>query len=167
MAFATATWLTIAAMAASTAVTAYGIDTQAKQEEANLKFQAAQADADAKAEAGAAQVEAMRIRKAAKAQRAQAVAAAAASGIDVSSPTALKIDSEIVANSEEDAGLTMMQGSDRAKRLNQQASADRIGASATRTAGKINVASSLLSGASSTASYGSSAWKRAKQNGGG
>ena len=155
----------VVGMVAGTAVSAYGIDTQAKQEEANLKFAADQAEADARAEAGAAQVEADRIRKASKLQRAQAVAAAAASGIDVNSPTALKIDSEIVANAEEDATLTMLQGSDRSKRLNQQASADRIGASATRSAGRVNQASTLLSGAASTANYGNSAWKRAKQGG--
>ena len=49
--------------------------------------------------------------------------------------------------------------------MNQQASADRIGASATRSAGRVNQASTLLSGAASTANYGNSAWKRAKQGG--
>lgn len=165
MAISTMTALSLAALATSTAVTAYGIDTQAKQEEANLKFSAAQSEADARAEAGAAQVEANRIRKAAKATRAQAVAAAAASGIDVNSPTALRIDREIVANAEEDAALTVLQGSDRAKRLNQQASADRIGASATRSAGRVDQASTLLSGAAKATTYAPDKWKRAPGGG--
>ena len=165
MAVSTMTALSLAALAASTAVTAYGIDTQAKQEEANLKFTAEQGEADARAEAGAAQVEAMRIRKAAKAQRAQAVAAAAASGIDVNSPTSLRIDADIVAAHEEDASLVILQGSDRAKRLNQQAQADRYGASAARSAGRINQAATLLS-AASTATVRVDNWKRAKQGGG-
>lgn len=154
-------------MAAGTATTLYAQDTAAKQQESDLKYQAAQAEADAKAEAGAAQVEADRLRKASKAQRAQAVAAAAASGIDVSSPTALKIDEEIVSNAEEDATLTVLQGSDRAKRLGQQAALDRAGASQIRSAGRINQAATLLGGASNAAVYGNDAWKRAKQGGGG
>ena len=162
MAYATSTYLILAALAASTAATMYSTDTQAKQAESNLKFQAEQAEADARAEAGAAQVEAMRIRKQAKAQRAQAVAAAAASGIDVNSPTALKIDKDIAANAEEDALLTVMQGSNRSKRLNQQAHADRNEASATRLAGRMNNTATLLSSVSSAASMGAGGgWKKA------
>lgn len=154
--------LALGAMAAGTALQVQGQRTAAAQQEVNLQFQAAQAEADARAEAGAARVEAERLRKAAKAQRAKAVAAAAASGIDVDSPTALRIDSEIVANAEQDAVLTVLQGSDRARRLNQQAHADRAGAAATRTAGRYNTAATLLSGASSAANYGNTAWKRAR-----
>lgn len=161
MAYATTTYLLLAALAASTATTMYATDTQAKQEEANLKFQAAQAEADAKAEAGAAQVEAERIRKQAKAKRSQAVAAAAASGIDVNSPTALKIDKDITAANEEDALLTILQGSDRAKRLNQQAVADRQSASTTRLGAKLENTGTLLSAVSSAAAS-SSNWKKAK-----
>src|SRR3546814_8701174 len=102
-----------------------GTDTAANQEEANAKFAADQAEVDARAEQGAAQVEAERIRREGKAQRAKAVAAAAASGVDVNSPTALKIDQEITANAEEDAMLTILNGGDRAARLNQQGQADR------------------------------------------
>lgn len=153
-------------MAAGTTATLYAQDTAAKQEEANQKFAADQAEADARAEAGAALVEAERIRKASKAQRAKAVAAAAASGIDVSSPTALKIDHEIVANAEEDAQLTILQGTDRAARLNQQATADRTAASVTRSANRINQAATLIGGASQAAQYGNSAWKRARNSGG-
>lgn len=161
MAYATTTYLLLAALAASTATTMYATDTQAKQNEANLKFQAAQAEADAAAERGAAQVEAERIRKQAKAKRAQAVAAAAASGIDVNSPTALKIDKDVTAANEEDALLTILQGGDRAKRLNQQAAADRQSASATRLGAKLENTGTLLSAVSSAAAS-SSNWKKAK-----
>jgi Tfp pilus assembly protein PilN len=164
MAYATTTYVLLAALAATTAVQMYSTDTQAKQSEANLKFQAEQAEADARAEAGAAQVEAMRIRKQAKMQRAQAIASAAASGIDVDSPTALKIDKDITANAEEDAVLTIMQGKNRGSRLGQQAHASRNEASMARWAGKVNNTATLLSSVSSAASMGANGgagWKRA------
>lgn len=166
MALTTTTVMVIGAIAAAAAAgaTMYSTDTQSKQAEANLKFQAEQAEADARAEAGAAQVEAMRIRKQAKTQRAQAVASAAASGIDVNSPTALKIDKDIAANSEEDAVLTIMQGSNRSKRIGQQAVASRNEASMTRTAGRASNAATLLSTVSSVAGMG---WKRAPTSPGG
>lgn len=144
----------------STAATLYGQDTQAKQAQANAKFEAAQAEADARAEAGAAEIEAKRIRDAAKKQRGQAIAAAAASGVDVNSPTALKIDEQITASAEEDAVLTILGGRDRSARLGQQAAASRIAGSNARTAGRVAQASTLLSAASSA--YGSGGnWKRA------
>lgn len=153
-------YIAYAAMAAGAAYSMYATDTQAKQQEVNLKFQADQAAADAKAAQGEADVEAMRIRKAAKAQRAQATAAAAASGIDVNSPTALKIDEEIVKNSEEDAYLTILNGKDRGARMNQQSYLDRQGASIARQNGRQQNVGTLLSAAASIAgSY--SNWKTA------
>lgn len=132
---------------ASTAVSMYAQDTAAKQEASNLKFQAAQGEADAKAAQGEAIVEAERIRKAAKAQRSTATAAAAASGVDVSSPTAVRIDEQIVANSEEDALLTILNGKDRSDRMNQQAKLDRTGAKLAISNGKTANFGTLLSGA--------------------
>lgn len=151
----------LATAAVGTAYSMYATDTNAKQQEANLKFQSAQAQADANAERGAAEVEAMRIRKAAKAQRATATAAAAASGIDINSPTALRIDEEITKNGEEDARLTILQGADRGARLGQQAHADRTAAGLARQNGRMESTASLISGAGQMAgSY--SNWKRAK-----
>lgn len=163
MAVATTTLLAISAVAAAagTAYSMYAADTAANQQEANLKFQSAQDAADAAAARGEAEVEAMRIRKAGRAQKAQAVAAAAASGIDVNSPTALRIDEEITKNSEEDARLTILQGSDRGARLNQQSHANRTGAAIAKDNGRMESTASLISGASSAAgSY--SNWKKAK-----
>lgn len=157
--------VTIGLMIASTAVTMYGIDTQAKQSEANAKFQASQAEADARVEADAAKIEAQRIRDAAKKQRAQAVAAAAASGVDVDSPTAVKITEEITRNSEEDAVLTILGGRDSAARLNQGAQASRIAGRSARSAGRVQQAGTLLSAASSA--YNGGNWKRSPNAGGG
>lgn len=162
MAVATTTALIIGAAvtAVGTAATLYAQDTASQQAEANLKHQADQAAADAKAEQGAAMVEAERIRKAAKAQRAQAVAAAAASGVDVNSPTALRIDEDITKNAEEDALLTILNGGDRAARMNQQAHVDRIGAGLARSEGRQQQAATLLSSAGQMANY-SRGWKKA------
>lgn len=155
-----ALYAALAATAVSTAVTMYSTDTQAKQHESDLKFQADQAAADARTAQGEAEVEAMRIRKAAKSQRAQATAAAAASGVDVNSPTAVRLDQEIVKNSEEDARLTILNGVDRSSRLNQQGYLDSQGASIARQNGQMQNAGTLLSGvASGINTY--SGWKRA------
>src|SRR3546814_12534310 len=121
---ATLTMLYLAATAVGTGVTMYGQDTAANQEEANAKFAADQAEADARAEQGAAQVEAERIRREGKAQRAKAVAAAAASGVDVNSPTALKIDQAVTANAEADAMLTILTGGAPARRTTHAGHAD-------------------------------------------
>ncbi len=151
----------IAATVAGGAVQMYGIDTQAKQAESNAEFQAAQAEADAKAADGAAKVEAERIRRAGKAQQAQAVAAAAASGVGVSSPAAVKIDAEIGQNAEQDAYMTILNGQDSGARLRQQAVADRNAGSAARTAGNIQMGSTLLSTAAAATNNGQG-WKKAK-----
>lgn len=149
------TAVAIALTVASTAMSMYSADTQAKQQESNLKFQASQGEADARAAQGDAIVEAERIRKAAKSQRATATAQAAASGVDVSSPTAVRIDEEITKNSESDALMTILNGGDRGARLNQQASIDKQSASLVKSNAKIEQGSLLLSGASKA--YGN--WK--------
>jgi hypothetical protein len=162
MAIATTTMLAIAAVAAvaGAGYSMYAADTAAKQQESNLKFQSDQMAADAAAARGEAEVEALRIRKAAKAQRAQATAAAAASGIDVNSPTALKIDEEIVKNSEEDAYLTILGGKDRGARMGQQSYLDRQGASIARQNGRQQNTATLISTVGNVAGMYSD-WKTA------
>lgn len=135
----------LAMAAVGTGYSMYAADTQANQQESNLKFQADQMAADAAAARGEAEVEAMRIRKAGKAQRAQAVAAAAASGVDVNSPTALKIDEDITKNAEEDATLTILGGKDRAARMGQQSQLDRAGASVVKSNARMQNTGTLLS----------------------
>lgn len=155
-------YIYLAAAALGTYTAMESADTQAKQQEANRKYQAAQTAADAAAAAGAAQVEADRIRKAAKAQRAQATAAAAASGIDVSSPTAVRLNETITASSEEDALLTIINGGDQAARMRNQAYVDRQGASLVRSEARAQNTGTLLSAAASTAQ----GWKSMRGNGG-
>lgn len=126
-------------------------------------YLAAQAEADSRAERGAAQVEAERILKASKRQRSEAVAALAASGVDVNSSTALKIDEEISRGAAEDAFLTLTGGSDRAARLNAEASGARYAGKQAQRAGYVNAASSLLSSGSSIGR----GWKRTSSLSGG
>ncbi|MEN1958433.1 hypothetical protein [Luteimonas changyuni] len=154
----------LAATAVGAGVSLYATDTAAKQAEANANFQANQAEADARAARGEAAIEAERIRKEGKAQRARATAAAAASGIDVSSPTALKVNEEITRNAEEDAMTTVFNAQDRGARMGQQATADRIAGANARSAGRTQQASTLLSATTSMVDYGD-AWKRARDNG--
>ncbi|WP_312252723.1 hypothetical protein [Stenotrophomonas sp.] len=136
---------------------------QGEQQKDYNNYLAAQADADAKAERGAAMVEAERIRKASKKQRSEAVAALAASGVDVSSSTALKIDEEIARGAEEDAYLTLTGGSDRAARLNAEASGARYAGKQAQTAGYINAGTSLLNSGSNIGR----GWKRTNSLSGG
>lgn len=157
-------YIYLAVAAAGTAATLYAQDTQTQQLESNQKYAADQAAADAATAKGEAEVEAERIRKAGKAQQAQAVAAAAASGVDVNSPTALKINQDIYANADEDARLTILNGADSAARLNQQAALDRQGAAITATNGRQAQVGTLLSAAGSMMQTASN-WK--KQDGGG
>ena len=142
----------LALTAAGTAASLYGTDTAAKQAEANAKHAAAQANADAGAARADAMLEADRIRKAGKAQRAQATAAAAASGVDVNSPTTVRLDQEITTNAETDALTTIFNADDRAKRMEQQAGADLNAGKAARTAGRVDQASTLLAAAGSMTS---------------
>lgn len=145
----------VAAVAAA-GMQMYASSTQAKQEASNLKFQAAQGEADARTAQGAAIVEANRIREAAKQQRASAVAAASASGVDISSPTSVKIDEKIVASSEEDALLTILGGTDRSARINQQSLVDRQAAKNVMSNSKLANVGTALSTVSKLASNWSS-----------
>ncbi|EIR5449856.1 hypothetical protein LW773_004523, partial [Salmonella enterica] len=127
-----------------------------QQQKKMANYQAAQAEADAEAAQSAARVEADRIRKAGRAQAAQANAALAASGVDTGEGTALRIQSGIVGDAEQDAYQTILNGVNQGARLNSQAQADRISGKNASTAGYINAGSSLLS-AGGTAYNG---WKK-------
>ncbi|KAK6697199.1 hypothetical protein SNK04_014287 [Fusarium graminearum] len=85
--------------------------------------------------------------------RSNAIAELAASGVDVNSDTALRIDQQIVRDSEEDAFLALAGGTDRANRLDAEAQGYRNTGKQARTAGYVNAGSSLLRGASNN-SYG-------------
>jgi hypothetical protein len=86
----------------------------------------------------------------------QANAALAASGVDTGEGTALRIQSGIVGDAEQDAYQTILNGTNQSARLNAQASADRISGRNASTSGYISAGSSLLS-AGGTAYNG---WKK-------
>ena len=67
---------------------------------------------------------------------------------------------EIVKNSEEDAYLTILNGGDRASRMNQQSYLDRTGAKIARQNGRQQNAATLISTVGKVASMGSN-WKTA------
>lgn len=142
----------------TTLLGAYSQVQQGKQDQAWSNYQAAQTDADARTERSAAQVEAERIRKLGKRQAAEAEATFAGSGVDINSGSALDINRDITAGAEEDASLAILGGNDRAARLNQQATADRLGGASARRAGNINATTTLLQGAASV----SKGWKPSK-----
>jgi hypothetical protein len=153
-------YIYLAVAAIGTGVAVQGANTQARQADANAKFTEQQAQADARAEQGAAQVEAERIRKAGKAQRAQAAAAAAASGVDINSPTAVKIDETISNNAEQDAYLTLVGGKDAAARLQQGGQAALINGQSQAAGYRTQATQSLLQFGATSTNYGNG-WKRA------
>ncbi|EDY8025133.1 hypothetical protein GPB28_001107 [Salmonella enterica] len=151
------TGIEIAAIGASV-LAAGGAVYSGQQQKKMSNYQAAQAEADAEAAQSAARVEADRIRKAWRAQAAQANAALAASGVDTGEGTALRIQSGIVGDAEQDAFQTILTGNNQGARLNAQAQADRISGNNAATAGYINAGSSLLSAGGKAYS----GWKAAK-----
>ncbi|EAT7397495.1 hypothetical protein H1E60_003369 [Salmonella enterica] len=151
------TGVEIAAIGASV-LAAGGAVYSGQQQKKMSNYQAAQAEADAEASKAAAKVEAERIRKAGQAQAARANAALAASGVDTGEGTALRIQSGIVGDAEQDAFQTILTGNNQGARLNAQAQADRISGNNAATAGYINAGSSLLSAGGKAYS----GWKAAK-----
>lgn len=148
------------AMLAAAAVGTYSTLQSAEQQSKWNDYQSAQAQADAKAEQSAAEVQADKIRKLARRQAGEATASIAGSGVDVGEGTALNINKDIYANSEEDAVMTIFGGADRYARGNAEAAGYRIKGEQAQQAGYLNATSSLLSAAGS---YGrASGWKTSK-----
>lgn len=152
------TGVEIAAIGASV-LSAGGAVYSGQQQKKMSNYQAAQAEADAEAAQAAARLEADRIRKAGRAQVAQANAALAASGVDTGEGTALRIQSGIVGDAEQDAYQTILNGANQSARLNSQAQADRISGKNAAMAGYIGAGSSLLSAGGKAYS----GWKSAKE----
>ena len=132
---------------ASTAVSAIGALQQGQQQKAWADYQAAQAEADARAERDAAMIHAEKIRKAARRQASEAKAAFAGSGVDVGEGTAVKIESQIYADAEEDAWTTILGGKAKGAQLDARAQGFRISGKNAETASYFNAAGSALSGA--------------------
>lgn len=146
---------------AGAAVSVLGSVQQGNQQAAQANYQADQARADAQAEKGAAQVQAEKIRKAGRQQQAQARTSLAASGVDVNEGTSTIINQSIGANAEEDALTAILNGTNRANRLNAQADAYDISGSNAKTSSYINATSSVLASGYKIAS----GWKTAAQTG--
>lgn len=148
-------------LAGSTGLSVLGAIKSGNDQAAQMNYQADQARADAQAEKGAAQVQAEKIRKAGRQQQAQARASLAASGVDVNEGTSTIINQSIGANAEEDALTAILNGTNRANRLNAQADAYDISAKNIKTASKVEAASSVLASGYKIAS----GWKTAAQTG--
>jgi hypothetical protein len=146
----------VVATVASALISGYGAYQQAQTAKATGKFEAAQAAADAKATEGAAQVEAERLRKAGRRQQAAAIAQAAANGVDINSPTAVKIDQQIGQNAEQDAYMTILNGQNDAARVRQGGQAALLSSKAEAQGYMLQGASTLISAAGSVASN----WKK-------
>lgn len=151
-----------AIMVATLAATAYSVDSTlkaGKQAQLNANAQAEQAAADANTERSAAIVQAERIRKLARIQAGEANASLAGSGVEVDAGTAVNINEEITRNSEEDAALTIFGGSNKAQRLNADASNYKLAGNQARNASYSQAASTVLAGGTSAYSNWKSSTK--------
>ena len=102
------------------------------------RHQADQAEEDAQAEREGGALRAAKIKRQGAAQRSQAISDLAAAGVNVGEGTALKIDQEIAARTNEDAMQEILYGSKRGQRFEDEARFRR-------RAGNYGAASSLLS----------------------
>lgn len=131
------TAIAIGLAAVGTGVSVYSQQKQAKQADAIAGQQEEIARQDAQYAASEAQLQAKAIRKASDKQRAEARAALSGSGVVVGQGTAEQIDTEIQANSEQDALMAIYDGTNRARGINQSgalaAQRSRNSASASRT----------------------------------
>jgi hypothetical protein len=145
---------------AMTVLSVMGQRSQAEDQIQSLDYQAKQSTADGQAEIGYGKVQAEKIRKAGKVQQSEARASLAASGVDPDSGTSATINRHIAQNTEEDALNAILDGTNRAKRMDQQAAAYRYEGRNVADASTINQASTVLSGASQVAS----GWKTAAKS---
>lgn len=143
--------------AAGTAASAYGQIQQGKEADRAAIAQGQQLSEQAGQEEDAAAAQAERIRKAARSQVGEARAALSASGVSSDEGSALKIQEDIIKDSESDALATILTGQRRGSTLSDNAvNARRQGAAAKR-AGQIGAVGTVLS---SAGSYGrASGWK--------
>lgn len=116
-----------------------------RQEKKALDFQAHQSEEDAVAEREAASLKAKKIKRGGESQQSQAIADLAASGVSVGSGTAVRIAGEIASDAAEDEMQTLLYGSRRASRFEEEAGFRRSAGRRAQTGGYLNAASSLLS----------------------
>jgi hypothetical protein len=150
------TALLVAAVAGAGA-SAYGQIQQGKERDRAAVAQGQELSMQAGQEEDAADATAERYRRAAKAQVGEAQAALSASGVSSDEGSALRIQEQIIKDSESDALNTILSGERRGGTLSRQAEEVRRQGRSAKTAGYIGAAGTLLSTASS---YGkASGWK--------
>lgn len=101
-------------------------------------------DLDAVAEREAGHLRGRKIRKAGVGARSDARAGYAAANIEVDTGTALKVDQEIAATSEEDALTEILYGEKRAQAAERSAAYERAAGAQAKKAGKRNAFGSIL-----------------------
>jgi|GEM_PF-1540043 len=147
----------LAAGVAGAGASAYGAIQSGKAQDEAAKMQGQELATQAGQEEDNAAAQAERIRKAARAQVGESKAALSASGVSSDTGTALKIQEQIIKDSESDALQTIIGGDRRGSSLSGQAEVVRQQGAAAKKAGYINAAGTLLSTAGS---YGkASGWK--------
>lgn len=151
-----ATWIALAAAAASAAASVYSGHVQKETAEVNAEL--TRREGAAQQDAAVAQAE--KIRKAGEAQAGQANAALAASGVAIGEGTPIRINEDITKRAEDDAYSTLLTGSRQQQTASNQAGLLEYQGKSAQTAGYVNAGASLLSAG---ASYGQ--WKTAQKKG--
>jgi len=133
------------ALAAGAALKAGGSIISANSQAKDLRKQAAQLEANAGLERASSQRKASEERRQARLATSRGVALAAASGGGVDDPSVINLLEGIAGEGEYRALSALYEGNQSALSMEDQAKSARKQAKATKTAGYINAASSLLS----------------------
>jgi len=135
------TGVELALLGATAATTAISVNQQQKMDD----FQEAQAKANAVVEKDAGEIRAQQARDRAKRIAASARAALAASGLNIDSVTGNLINKDIMIRGEQDATTEMLNATDRATAIRQQADVFNLKGKQAMTAGVTDFASSAIS----------------------
>jgi hypothetical protein len=146
------------AAAAAAVVGAYSSIQQGKQQQKMADDQAQQAVNDGAYQQDAAKAQAEKIRKLGALQKSEARAALAASGVKVGEGTALEVEKEITAASEEDALTALLGGKRSAQSMQEEA---RLLTKAGTNA-RNNANTSALASVASAGARAYSGWKGVK-----
>ena len=136
-------------MAAGTAVSAGGTILGAKSEAKALRSEARQLDAKAGLERASSQRAAIEERRQAGLASSRTLALAAASGAGASDPTVINMMADLAGEGEYRALTALYQGEEEARGLESQAAMRRKEAKATKTAGYLKAAGTILNAGSS------------------
>lgn len=134
------------ALIGGSALSAAGAIQQGTQAKRQGQFQQQQAEADAVAEREAGEVRADKLRKVGRLQKSDARAALAKSGVMADAGSALTIQGDITARSEEDALAEMLTGTNRGRRLEQEGEIARLTGDNAYRSGILGAGKSLLAG---------------------